>query len=127
MEGAGVSRGSEAEQTPQPGWGAGSGQRDPPPPSRASPPGAYLVGRAGALRAGGAGPWDRAAAAAAAGRGSAPQPGQGRRGLHCSGEPRRSRPRHLLRTGAGAAAGLRRAAPGAGTWPGPGPAPPARR
>lgn len=119
MEGAGVSRRSEAGQIPQTGVGSGTS----PLSSRASPPGAYLAERTGALRAGAAGPWGRAAAA---GRGSAPQPGQGRRGLHCSGEPRPSRPRHLLRTGAGAAAGLRRAAPGAGTWPGPGPAPPAR-
>lgn len=55
MEGAGVSRRSEAEQIPQPGWAAGHPRflREHPPP------GAYLVERAGALRAGAAGPWGR--------------------------------------------------------------------
>lgn len=121
MEGAGVSRGSEAEQTPQPGWGAGSGQRDPPPPSRASPPGAYLVGRAGALRAGGAGPWDRAAAAAAAGRGGWWQRRRGRR-------RRRRRPRRgRVAVGPGRGSGIPAPQPGGGprTIPGGVSGPPA--
>ena len=88
--------------------------RPPPPPlPRTSPPGAYLEGRP-SVSTGCAGPWGRG------GTGLSPAARVGPPRAALFGEPRCSRPRHLLRTGAGAAAGLRRTGGTPGPVPGRG-------